>query len=121
MSALKPQREQAAALAAAGAGGAGSGGGFMASKARKLPASEWEGCLEDALYCAKLCSYAQGMAQLQAASDSHSWQLRLADLATIWCDPPRSRRPRHHLARAAPLPLGPRPRPSSLVLTVCAP
>ena len=114
MSALKPQREQAAALAAAGAGGAGSGGGFMASKARKLPASEWEGCLEDALYCAKLCSYAQGMAQLQAASNSHSWQLRLADLATIWCDPPpiSPTSPPSGARRAA----SPRPAPSARAL-----
>ena len=49
-----------------------------------LPRSAWESDLADALFCSKLCSYAQGMAQLAAASEAFGWSLRLADLATIW-------------------------------------
>ncbi|CAN5814281.1 NADP-dependent phosphogluconate dehydrogenase [soil metagenome] len=40
--------------------------------------------LEDALYFAKISSYAQGMALLQAASDEYSWNLNLAEIARIW-------------------------------------
>ncbi|MDB4987034.1 MAG: 6-phosphogluconate dehydrogenase, decarboxylating, partial [Myxococcaceae bacterium] len=37
-----------------------------------------------ALYGAKICAYAQGMALLRAASTAHSWELNLAELARIW-------------------------------------
>jgi 6-phosphogluconate dehydrogenase len=40
--------------------------------------------LEDALYFAKISSYAQGMALLQAASDTYGWNLNLAEIARIW-------------------------------------
>ncbi len=40
--------------------------------------------LEDALYFAKISSYAQGMALLQAASEEYSWNLNLAEIARIW-------------------------------------
>ncbi|MDH4122448.1 MAG: NADP-dependent phosphogluconate dehydrogenase [Deltaproteobacteria bacterium] len=38
----------------------------------------------DALYCAKACSYAQGMAMLAAASRQHNWNIPLAEAARIW-------------------------------------
>ncbi len=38
----------------------------------------------DALYAAKIVSYAQGMALLRIASDAHGWSLNLADIARIW-------------------------------------
>jgi 6-phosphogluconate dehydrogenase len=40
--------------------------------------------LENALYFAKISSYAQGMALLQAASAQYSWDLNLAEIARIW-------------------------------------
>jgi 6-phosphogluconate dehydrogenase len=40
--------------------------------------------LEDALYFAKISSYAQGMALLAAASSEHSFGLNLSELARIW-------------------------------------
>jgi 6-phosphogluconate dehydrogenase len=40
--------------------------------------------LEDALYFAKISSYAQGMALLRAASDTYDYGLNLAEIARIW-------------------------------------
>jgi 6-phosphogluconate dehydrogenase len=40
--------------------------------------------LESALYFAKISSYAQGMALLQAASDEYNWSLNLSEIARIW-------------------------------------
>jgi 6-phosphogluconate dehydrogenase len=40
--------------------------------------------LESALYFAKISSYAQGMALLQAASEEYAWNLNLAEIARIW-------------------------------------
>ncbi|MDB4989234.1 MAG: hypothetical protein JWN04_4412 [Myxococcaceae bacterium] len=37
-----------------------------------------------ALYGAKICAYAQGMALLRTASSAHGWELNLAELARIW-------------------------------------
>jgi len=40
--------------------------------------------LQDALYAAKICSYAQGMALLKAASDEYDYNLDKGDIARIW-------------------------------------
>ena len=40
--------------------------------------------LEDALYFAKISSYAQGMALLAAAAENYDWNLNLAEIARIW-------------------------------------
>ena len=40
--------------------------------------------IHDALYVAKITSYAQGMALLKAASDEFKYDLTLADMARIW-------------------------------------
>ncbi|TKD09508.1 NADP-dependent phosphogluconate dehydrogenase [Polyangium fumosum] len=40
--------------------------------------------VHDALYAAKICSYAQGMALLRAASDTFHWDLPLGEIARIW-------------------------------------
>jgi len=40
--------------------------------------------LEDALYASKICSYAQGMALLRAASLEYHYRLNLAEIARIW-------------------------------------
>ncbi|MEC4895906.1 MAG: decarboxylating NADP(+)-dependent phosphogluconate dehydrogenase [Oscillatoria sp. PMC 1051.18] len=40
--------------------------------------------IRDALYCSKMCSYAQGMALLAKASDEFNYNLNLAETARIW-------------------------------------
>ena len=40
--------------------------------------------VRDALYCSKICSYAQGMTLLSAASKSYGFTLDLAECARIW-------------------------------------
>jgi 6-phosphogluconate dehydrogenase len=40
--------------------------------------------LRDALYAAKCCAYAQGMALLSAASGAHGYALRLDEIARVW-------------------------------------
>lgn len=40
--------------------------------------------LENALYVAKIASYAQGMNLLRAASETYNWNLNLSELARIW-------------------------------------
>jgi 6-phosphogluconate dehydrogenase len=40
--------------------------------------------VRQALYCAKGCSYAQGMRLLQTASQARGWDLPLGELAAIW-------------------------------------
>jgi 6-phosphogluconate dehydrogenase len=40
--------------------------------------------VRDALYCSKICSYAQGMALLQAASTANAYSLDLGEIARIW-------------------------------------
>ncbi len=40
--------------------------------------------VRDALYCSKICSYAQGMALIKAASDSFEYNLNLGEIARIW-------------------------------------
>ena len=40
--------------------------------------------VRDALYCSKMCSYAQGMALLSKASKEFNFNLNLAEIARIW-------------------------------------
>ena len=40
--------------------------------------------VRDALYCSKMCSYAQGMALLSKASAEFGFDLNLAEIARIW-------------------------------------
>ncbi len=40
--------------------------------------------IRDALYCSKICSYAQGMALLSAASKAYHYDLNLSECARIW-------------------------------------
>jgi len=40
--------------------------------------------LHDALYCAKICVYAQGFHLMKTAADEHGWQLNFAEIAKIW-------------------------------------
>jgi 6-phosphogluconate dehydrogenase len=45
---------------------------------------EFIDAVRDALYCSKICSYAQGMALLAKASTAHNYGLNLAEIARIW-------------------------------------
>jgi 6-phosphogluconate dehydrogenase len=40
--------------------------------------------LEKALYCAKICSYAQGLGIIKAASAANDWNVDLASCAKMW-------------------------------------
>jgi len=40
--------------------------------------------VRQALYASKICSYAQGFVQLQAASKEHAWNLNYGDCALLW-------------------------------------
>lgn len=40
--------------------------------------------LEQALYAAKICSYAQGFQLLRAASEEYGWNLKYGDIALLW-------------------------------------
>jgi len=40
--------------------------------------------VRQALYASKICSYAQGFVQLQAAAKEHNWPLKYGDIALLW-------------------------------------
>jgi 6-phosphogluconate dehydrogenase len=40
--------------------------------------------VRQALYASKICSYAQGYVQLQAAAKEHKWPLNYGDIALLW-------------------------------------
>ena len=46
--------------------------------------AEFINAVRDALYCSKICSYAQGMALLAKASQEYDYGLNLAEIARIW-------------------------------------
>jgi 6-phosphogluconate dehydrogenase len=74
LSALKSEREAAA--------------GLLAGPDPSRPASGGDDQLaqdlEHALYASKIVSYAQGFAQMAAASDAEDWNIDLGSMATIW-------------------------------------
>ncbi|MEO1432320.1 MAG: NADP-dependent phosphogluconate dehydrogenase [Cyanobacteria bacterium J06632_19] len=62
-----------------------------ASKEISGPTGKYEGdtkkfvnMVRDALYCSKICSYAQGMALLYKASQEFNYNLNLGEMARIW-------------------------------------
>lgn len=62
-----------------------------ASKQLNGPSSKFEGNKDEflekirkALYMSKICSYAQGFAQMRKASEDNEWNLKLGELAMIW-------------------------------------
>ena len=62
-----------------------------ASKQLVGPSGKFEGDtkafinkIRDALYCSKICSYAQGMALLSKASETYNYNLNLSETARIW-------------------------------------
>jgi 6-phosphogluconate dehydrogenase len=62
-----------------------------ASKTLKGPSGTFSGdrkvfinAIKDALYASKICSYAQGFVQLQAAAAEYDWPLSYGDCALLW-------------------------------------
>jgi 6-phosphogluconate dehydrogenase len=62
-----------------------------ASKVLTGPTGKYEGDtkefvnkIRDALYCSKICSYAQGMALLSTASKTYAYNLNLSEISRIW-------------------------------------
>lgn len=45
---------------------------------------EWITAIHDALYAAKICSYAQGFDLLAAAGKAYHWELNYGDIALLW-------------------------------------
>jgi 6-phosphogluconate dehydrogenase len=64
---------------------------LIASKQIQGPTASFDGDVaaftdkvRDALYCSKICSYAQGMALLSAASKGMNFNLNLSEISRIW-------------------------------------
>jgi 6-phosphogluconate dehydrogenase len=62
-----------------------------ASKILKGPQKTFTGdkkhviqAIHDALYCSKICSYAQGFQLMRAAQTVYNWQLNFGEIAQIW-------------------------------------
>jgi 6-phosphogluconate dehydrogenase len=72
LSALKEQRVHAAEILAGPSAAAPAGDGSLSDD------------LQHALYASKIVSYAQGFAQMAAASESEGWGIDLGAMATIW-------------------------------------
>lgn len=48
------------------------------------PSPELVRAIRDALYCSKICAYAQGFQLMRAAERAHDWRLDFASIARIW-------------------------------------
>jgi len=62
-----------------------------ASKILKGPGKKYKGnkkdlvdAVKDALYCSKICSYAQGFQLMRAAQEEYKWQFDFGEIAQIW-------------------------------------
>ena len=62
-----------------------------ASKVLKGPTAKFRGDrakfieqVRQALYVSKICSYAQGYVQMQAAAAEHNWPLKFGEIALLW-------------------------------------
>jgi 6-phosphogluconate dehydrogenase len=62
-----------------------------ASKILKGPAKKYKGskkaliaAIHDALYCSKICSYAQGFQLMRTAQQEFGWKLNFGEIAQIW-------------------------------------
>ncbi len=62
-----------------------------ASKILKGPSKKYRGgkkalvaAIRDALYCSKICSYAQGFQLMREAQKEYAWKLNFGEIAQIW-------------------------------------
>jgi 6-phosphogluconate dehydrogenase len=72
LSALKAERVRASQVLS------GPTGQFRGDRAAFIDA------VRDALYASKICSYAQGFAQMRTASQEAGWNLNFGDIALMW-------------------------------------
>ena len=77
LSALKEKRARASKLLC---GPRGAVDAFRGSVSRK----QFVEAVRQALYASKICSYAQGFYQLQAAADRYGWDLKYGEIAMLW-------------------------------------
>ena len=77
LSALKDRRVRASTILS---GPEGAITRFRRSTAR----DEFIESVRRALYASKICSYAQGFFQLQAAAEEHGWDLKYGEIALLW-------------------------------------
>ena len=75
LSSLKDQRVAASALV-----GAMDTRAAFATTDREA----WINALQDAIYAARVCSYAQGMALIAGGATKYGWTIDLAEMARIW-------------------------------------
>ena len=75
LSSLKDQRVAASKVLA----GPSPSAPFESDSRQKIVAD-----LHDALYAARICAYAQGMALIRAGSDKYNWRINLAEIGRIW-------------------------------------
>jgi 6-phosphogluconate dehydrogenase len=75
LSALKKERERASKILP---------GPKNAPKIGAAEKKQFVEAVRRALYASKICSYAQGFVQLQAASKEHDWNLNYGDCALLW-------------------------------------
>lgn len=50
----------------------------------KLDRDELIAAIRDALYCSKICAYAQGFQLMREAQNEYKWKLNFAEIAAIW-------------------------------------
>jgi len=72
ISALKHEREEAARVL--------KGPKAKAAAEKK----DWVECVKNALYCSKICCYAQGFALMSGASKAREWNLKLGEISMIF-------------------------------------
>jgi 6-phosphogluconate dehydrogenase len=72
LSAIKAERAAASKVLA------GTGGKFEGDRAAFIKQ------LHDAVYAAKVCSYAQGFQLMRAASEEYEWGLKFGEIALMW-------------------------------------
>ncbi|HRP62803.1 MAG TPA: NADP-dependent phosphogluconate dehydrogenase [Phycisphaerales bacterium] len=54
------------------------------AKVRRANPDEFISAVRDALYCSKLCAYAQGFQLMNAAQREYNWNLNFGEIARIW-------------------------------------
>jgi 6-phosphogluconate dehydrogenase len=59
-------------------------GGSLAKWRESVNPEQFIEAVRQALYASKICSYAQGFFQLQAASDEKDWELNYGEIAMMW-------------------------------------
>lgn len=73
MSAIKEQRRVASTLLAG-----------PPAKSIEMDRHELVRSVRDALYCSKICSYAQGFQLMKVAENEYGWKLNFGEIAQIW-------------------------------------